>query len=183
MKATKHQIMNYIETGSFDSQPQRVGANTPESLLPDIWRECGGDQSVFDGIESVQVQGQLAYAALKFRQKESSAIVVLDVKLEDKGGYWQVVELTGLPECSVKLFLDPLQLAVINLCGHLGSLTKPPRESSAGAFACAQASAQRLRRLLSARADKYKVVAPAPTGAGYEPPKGGVFSRCATVLS
>ena len=94
--ALKEQILNAVETGSFEQESggQEASADSDFSLI-NILESGSGTE--FEGIDQVTKEGKIAYVGLKLRPKDpkQNMILILNVKMRDRGGYWQVAELTN----------------------------------------------------------------------------------------
>jgi len=94
--ALKEQILNAVETGSFEQESggQEASADSDFSLT-NILESGSGTE--FEGIDQVTKEGKIAYVGLKLRPKDpkQNTILILNVKMRDRGGYWQVAELTN----------------------------------------------------------------------------------------
>jgi len=116
-KLAKQQITKLVETGKLEEEHQKTKSEEPNFSLSDIWNKAGGKKAGFQGIkyqgiEYIKKEGKVAYVGLKFFYKEYNTELILDLKMRDKGGYWQVAELSNFADYMKKL--DELETKRIN---------------------------------------------------------------------
>jgi len=111
-KLAKQQIAKLVETGKLEEEQQKTKSEEPDFSLSDIWNKAGGKKAGFQGIEYIKKEGKIAYVGLKFFYKEYNTKLILDLKMRDKGGYWQVAELSNFADYMKKL--DELETKRIN---------------------------------------------------------------------
>ena len=97
-KLAKQQIAKLVETGKLEEEQESTESNEPDFSLSDIWNKAGGEKAGFQGIEYIKKEGKIAYVGLKFFQKEYNTDLILDLKMRDRGGYWQVAELSNFAD-------------------------------------------------------------------------------------
>lgn len=100
-KIAKEQVAYYVEKGSFETQKQK--SDVPDFSLKDIWNKSGGEKSKFRGFEYVKKEGKIAVVGLEFFHEEYNAKLVLDIKMREKDGYWQLAELSNFSEYMKRL--------------------------------------------------------------------------------
>jgi len=110
-KLARQQIAKLVETGKLEEQ-QRTKSEEPDFPLSDIWNKVGGEKARFQGIEYIKKEGKIAYIGLKFFHKVYNTELILQLKMRDKGGYWQVAELSNFADYMKKL--DELETKRIN---------------------------------------------------------------------
>lgn len=111
-KLVKEQVTELVETGKFEVKKENKVTEEPEFLLSNIWSKVGGENVKLQGIEYVKEEGKIAYVGLKLYQEKYNAWLVLDVKMRDLRGYWQVVKLSNFGEYMEKI--DELETKRIN---------------------------------------------------------------------
>jgi len=111
-KLAKQQIAKLVETGRLEDEHQKKNSNKSDFSLSDIWNEAGGKKAAFQGIEYIKKEGKIAYVGLKFYQKEYNTDLILELKMRDKGGYWQIAELSNFANYMKKI--DELETKRIN---------------------------------------------------------------------
>jgi len=99
--AVKEQVVRFVEKGDFG--PRKSDSDGPQVSLKEIGKKTVGEKSKFQGIEYVKKQGSIAILGLKFLNAQDNAAVILDMKMRDRGGYWQITELSNFPEFLGKL--------------------------------------------------------------------------------
>jgi hypothetical protein len=91
------EIQKYVETGDFKKDPTAPKKKIDISLSG-LWHKVVSDSAAFKGVKYVNEQGETALVGLEFTQPRYDTTLVLEVKMQDKGDYWQVVELTNTGE-------------------------------------------------------------------------------------
>lgn len=102
-KLARQQIAKLVETGKLEEEQQRTKSEEPDFSLSDIWNKAGGEKAGFQGIEYIKKEGKIAYVGLKFFHEEYNTELILQLKMRDKGGYWQVAELSNFADYMKKL--------------------------------------------------------------------------------
>ncbi|MDB5262441.1 MAG: hypothetical protein JWQ14_1722 [Adhaeribacter sp.] len=92
-----NEIQKYVETGDFKKNPDAPKKKVDISLSG-LWHKVVSDSASFAGVKYVNEQGETALVGLEFTQPRYDTTLVLEVKMHDKGDYWQVVELTNTGE-------------------------------------------------------------------------------------
>lgn len=100
-KLAKEQVAYYVEKGSFEDAKDK--AEGPQFSLKEIWNKSGREKSKFRGFEYVKKDGKIAVVGLGFFHEEYNTKLVLDIKMREKGGYWQVAELSNFSDYMKKL--------------------------------------------------------------------------------
>ena len=93
----RKEIQKYVETGDFKKDPNAPKKKVDISLSG-LWHKVVSDSAAFKGIEYVNEQGEKALVGLAFTQPRYDTTMVLEVKMQNRGDYWQVVELTNTSE-------------------------------------------------------------------------------------
>ncbi|WP_139361861.1 DUF2939 domain-containing protein [Hymenobacter sp. CRA2] len=95
-KAARKEVQRFVETGSLEaaaeSQPQRL----VKVSLAGLASKVISPESSFKGVKYVNEQGEQALVGLEFTQPKFDTTMVLEVKMRDRGEYWQVTEITNL---------------------------------------------------------------------------------------
>lgn len=114
-KIIKQQIVKYVETGRFEEKKKGRKPEEPENSLSDLWNGLSRGKSVFKGIAYVKKEGKIAYVGLELFQEKYDTSLILDLKMRDKGGYWQVAEISNFSEFMRKLDdLETQRIAELN---------------------------------------------------------------------
>jgi len=92
--AAHSEVKNYIETGEI-SQAART-SRRPIISLAALAGKIISDSSEFKGISYVKESGETALVGLKFTQPKYDTTMVLEVKMIDKGDYWQATEISNM---------------------------------------------------------------------------------------
>lgn len=95
-KAARKEMEHFVETGSLEaaaaSQPERKVKVSMAGLASKVI----SPESSFKGVKYVNEQGEQALVGLEFTQPKYDTTMVLEVKMRDRGDYWQVTEITNL---------------------------------------------------------------------------------------
>ncbi|GAB2797178.1 hypothetical protein HNQ93_003974 [Hymenobacter luteus] len=93
-QAARQEVQRYVETGSVEaaaSVPKPIGN---VSLLGLAGKVVSKD-SQFKGIKYTKEEGEQALVGLEFTQPRYDTTLVLEVKMLNKGDYWQATEITN----------------------------------------------------------------------------------------
>jgi len=93
-QVARKEIEKYVETGDFKKDPNAPKKKVDISLSG-LWHKVVSDSADFKGVKYVNEQGETALVGLEFTQPRYDTTMVLEVKMQDKGDYWQVVQLTN----------------------------------------------------------------------------------------
>lgn len=96
-QVAEKEIQKYVETGDFRKDPNAPRKKVDISLSG-LWHKVVSDSAAFKGVKYVNEQGETALVGLEFTQPRYDTTLVLEVKMQDKGDYWQVVQLTNTGE-------------------------------------------------------------------------------------
>lgn len=93
----RKEIEKYVETGDFKKDPNAPKKKIDISLSG-LWHKVVSDSASFKGVQYVKEEGETALVGLEFTQPRYDTTMVLEVKMQDKGDYWRVVQLTNTGE-------------------------------------------------------------------------------------
>lgn len=82
-----HQIKKLVETGDIEGENGKEG-------LDALWNKS--DTVSFTGIKEVKKDGKVATISLEFNQPRFDTTLILDIKMRDKGGYWQLFDISNI---------------------------------------------------------------------------------------
>ena len=91
-QAARTEVKNYVETGRINSQ---LEGNEMFFSLAAIAGTIVSDDSQFKGLAYVQENNGEARVGLEFTQPKFDTTVVLEIKMADRGNYWQATEFTN----------------------------------------------------------------------------------------
>jgi len=114
-KLATQQIVKLVETGRLEKSQQETKPKEPNFLLLNIlniWNKIGDKNSPFQGIKYIKKEGKIVYVGLIFYYKQYNTELILELKMRDKGDYWQVAEFSNLTNYIKKL--DELETKRIN---------------------------------------------------------------------
>lgn len=83
------QINKLIETGHIEGANEKKG-------LDELWTK--NDTASFKGIKEVKKDGKVATISLEFNQPRFDTTLVIDIKMRDKGSYWQLFDISNIFE-------------------------------------------------------------------------------------
>lgn len=83
------QINKLVETGDIGGQNEKKG-------LDELWSK--NDTASFKGIKEVKKDGKVATISLEFNQPRFDTTLVIDIKMRDKGSYWQLFDISNIFE-------------------------------------------------------------------------------------
>lgn len=119
---TSQEIVSLVEKGRPEQQKATGKPASGGLSLSGIWRKTGGGQQCrFQGLEDARREGSLAFVGMKLLFQKYDAPLVLELKLRERAGYWQVAGLTNFSDFVRKL--DELEKR------HLAELNKPVLEA------------------------------------------------------
>jgi hypothetical protein len=96
-QVAEKEILKYVETGDFRKDPNAPRKKIDISLSG-LWHKVVSDSAAFKEVQYVNEQGETALVGLAFTQPRYDTTLVLEVKMQDKGDYWQVIQLTNTNE-------------------------------------------------------------------------------------
>jgi len=99
----KHQLAGIIETGTFEDQKKKENSKDIQSSFSDSLSKSDNVKKIFQGFEYEKKEGKICYVGIKFFNEKSKSTSILDLKMRDKGGYWQVVEILDVSEFAESL--------------------------------------------------------------------------------
>ena len=116
VEVIREQAIRLVETGSFGVSDEATPEGDHESVsLESVFEQTGANESSFRGIEYIKKQGKIALVGLGFRNDRLDTDLVLELKLRDMDGYWQLAEFANLTELLQKIeSLEADRLAEIN---------------------------------------------------------------------
>lgn len=115
VSAFRDQVLRWVETGSVGDQRDSASADAPEISLNSMFRRAGAGEGGFRGIDYVKKQGKIALVGLGLRNATLESDLAVELKLRDVGGYWQLVELSNLPQLLARIEqLEAQRLAALN---------------------------------------------------------------------
>ena len=92
----KDQITDIIETGKFEEQIKKEDSKDKESSSSNKLDRSDNVKNIFQGIEYEKKEGKICYVGLKILNEKTNSTSTIDIKMRDKGGYWQVVEVLDI---------------------------------------------------------------------------------------
>jgi hypothetical protein len=92
----RKEVQKYVETGSFAKDPAKK--KKVDLSFNGLWHKVISDSSQFKGVKYTREEGETAFVGLEFTQPRYDTTFVLEVKMQNKGDYWQATEITNTGE-------------------------------------------------------------------------------------
>lgn len=89
----RKEVQKYVETGSFAKDPTRE--KKVDISFNGLFNKVVSDSSEFKGVKYTREEGETAFVGLEFTQPRYDTTFVLEVKMQNKGDYWQATEITN----------------------------------------------------------------------------------------
>ncbi|WP_400192751.1 DUF2939 domain-containing protein [Hymenobacter sp. B81] len=97
-KAARKEMQRFVETGSLEGAAESSPKRLVKVSLAGLASKVVSPESSFKGVKYVNEQGEVALVGLEFTQPKFDTTMVLEVKMRDRGDYWQVTEVTNMGE-------------------------------------------------------------------------------------
>ncbi|UOQ54155.1 DUF2939 domain-containing protein [Hymenobacter cellulosivorans] len=97
-KAAHKEIQNYVESGSLEAAAAAQPDRAVKVSLAGLASKVVSTDSKFKTIKYVNEQGEQALVGIEITQPKYDTTMVIEVKMQDKGDYWQVKEITNTGE-------------------------------------------------------------------------------------
>jgi hypothetical protein len=94
VSGVKNDMISFVENGDFKSSSESGSTLS----LGSVDKRLGFRKHAFKGIEYSKVTGKIALMGLRFHNETYDRDLVLELKMEDEGGYWRIIQLTNFPE-------------------------------------------------------------------------------------
>jgi len=105
------EIETYIEKGEFEKGSKDEGISPTEFL-----KKTGDQSDPSFSIGNVKKEGKIAVVELNIEMPEYKSTLTADIKMRDRGKYWQVAEIANFGQLIKKLDeLEKAKLAELNL--------------------------------------------------------------------
>lgn len=99
VESAKEQIERYIENGEFENSSTASEEKSPSTVpLKEVYSKIAGEKDGFRGIQYIKKDGKIASVGLGFYREDYDKMLVLDLKMRDKGGYWQIAEISNFTD-------------------------------------------------------------------------------------
>jgi hypothetical protein len=109
VKSMEQQIDRFVETGDSGASVSAAngdgGAQIDDGTvsLGKVDSRLGFRKHAYKGIAYDQKNGKIATVGVKFHNELYDKDLILDLKMRDEGGYWEVVELSNFPDFAGKI--------------------------------------------------------------------------------
>ena len=99
---SKEQIKAYIEKGSFESSRQPIldkqQKSNYDTIIAEKYINTGGNFPQSKGIDYIKKDGKVAALGLSIFYPNIESTIVLEIKMRERDGYWQVIEISNFKE-------------------------------------------------------------------------------------
>jgi len=102
IELAKESISSYVEKGKSEKETQEKNGSAP-TVVGDILNKSLGEKKSFQGIKYVKKEDKIAYVGIPVYREEYDATLVFDLKMRDKGDYWQIAEVTNFAEIMAQI--------------------------------------------------------------------------------
>jgi len=97
-KAAHKELQTYIETGSLEAAAAAQPKRTVKVSMVGLASKVVNPDSKFKDVKYVNEQGDQALVGIEFTQPKYDTTLVVELKMRNKGDYWQVTEITNTGE-------------------------------------------------------------------------------------
>lgn len=84
------------ETAALPTDNSMVGRYTKKLKLNKSLKAYGLSKEGFKGIDYLKIEGPTALVGFKFHSDKFNRNIIIEIKMEDAGGFWRVTELSNL---------------------------------------------------------------------------------------
>lgn len=102
IELAKESISSYVEKGKLEKETQEKNGSAP-TVVGDILNKSLGEKKSFQGIKYVKKEGKIAYVGIPVYLEDYDSTLVFDLKMRDKGDYWQIAEVTNFAEIMAQI--------------------------------------------------------------------------------
>ena len=89
----RKEVEKYVATGTFAKDPTRK--KKMDVSFNGLWHQVVSDSSRYQGVKYTRIEGEIAWVGLEFTQPKFDTTLVLEVKMQNRGDYWQATEITN----------------------------------------------------------------------------------------
>lgn len=86
-------VFEHRRSGFSDSS---IGKYAKKLKVQNQLKAYGLSKKGFKGIDYIKIEGATAFVGFKFHSDKLDRDIVIEIKMEDAGGYWRVTELSNL---------------------------------------------------------------------------------------
>jgi hypothetical protein len=128
VNGVKEDLSHFVTTGQLIRPADQVGSGLAERRsrfsLGTLDTRLGFRKHAFRRIEYSSKDGKIATLGLRFHNQVYNQDLILEVKMEDCGGYWRLVELSNFPKFTGKL----IELEASHLQDNSAESQQPARQ-------------------------------------------------------
>ena len=113
----REQAVRFVEQGRLEPQPRILESTSADKglSLDRITTQLGAEPSAFGGIQYIRTEGKISLVGLRLRNGRLRADLVLELKMRDAGGYWELVEFSNFTQLLEQIRkLEAERLAEVN---------------------------------------------------------------------
>lgn len=94
----KKEVLEYIQTGKWDDDGE-ADNNTLFSLMMNIIKKrIDPGQWDHQSINYTEIENDIAFVGLTYYDREKETNFIIEVKMRDMEGYWQIIEITNIAQ-------------------------------------------------------------------------------------
>lgn len=94
----KKEVLEYIQTGKWDDDDE-ADNNTLFSLMMNIIKKrIDPGQWDHQSINYTEIENDTAFVGLTYYDRERETNFIIEVKMRDMEGYWQIIEITNVAQ-------------------------------------------------------------------------------------
>jgi len=97
----KRQTNKLIEAGNFD-KTDTVNTKKEPFSLAEVWNKSGNGNNI-SGIREIKRDGKIATVILEISQARFDTTLLFNIKMRDKGNYWQLAEISDFKNFALTL--------------------------------------------------------------------------------
>ncbi|NHZ84919.1 MAG: hypothetical protein GWP19_03450 [Planctomycetia bacterium] len=97
-KIAKQEVAKLVETGNIEIDKTDNDSEDYNFSLSEYWNLTKGEKAEFKGIDYIKKEGKIALVGINIFQKEYETDLIIELKMRDKGNYWQIAQINNFNE-------------------------------------------------------------------------------------
>jgi hypothetical protein len=94
----KKEVLDYIATGQWSSSEEEKENNISSIVIQVIKEKIDPEQWDQQSINYTEINGNIAQVGLTYLDKKKEANFLLEVKMRNMNGYWQIIEISNVAQ-------------------------------------------------------------------------------------
>jgi hypothetical protein len=94
----KKELLDYIATGQWSSSEEEKENNISSIVIQVIKEKIDPEQWDQQSINYTEINGNIAQVGLTYLDKKKEANFLLEVKMRNMNGYWQIIEISNVAQ-------------------------------------------------------------------------------------